>query len=96
MNWWRWWLLFKENEVVVDDDANGIDYTNCLWQWLWRWWWWCPLRLLNDLDNDDGDADDGDDDDGDDDHRDDDYDIRDDSQPQQLFSAFSDSLLFMI
>ena len=46
-------------------------------------------------DDDDSDDDDGDDD-GDDDHRDDDYDIRDDSRPQQLFSAFSDSLLFMI
>ena len=47
-------------------------------------------------DDDDSDDDDGDDDDGDDDHRDDDYDIRDDSRPQQLFSAFSDSHLFMI
>ena len=29
MNWWRWWLSFKENEVVVDDDADDIDYANC-------------------------------------------------------------------
>ena len=69
MNWWRWWLSFKENEVVVDDDADGIDYASCQWRWLWRWWW-CPLRLLNDLDNDDGNADDGDDDDDDDAHLD--------------------------
>ena len=45
--------------------------------------------------DDDSDDDDGDDD-SDDDHCDDDYDIRDDSWPQQLFSAFLDSLLFMI
>ena len=47
--------------------------------------------------DDDGDDDDNDDDDSDDDdHCDDDYDIRDDSRPQQLFLAFSDSLVFMI
>ena len=48
------------------------------------------------FDKNDNNDDNGDDDDGDDDHCDDDYDIRDDSRPQQLFSAFSDSLLFMI
>ena len=34
--------------------------------------------------------------DGDDDGGDDDYDVGDDSLPPQLFSALSDSLLFMI
>ena len=42
------------------------------------------------------DDDDGDDDDGDDDDNDDNYDVRDDSLPQRLFLALSDSLLFMI
>ena len=43
----------------------------------------------------DNNDDDGDDDDGDDDD-DNDFDVGDDSWPPQLFSAFSDSLLFMI
>ena len=34
--------------------------------------------------------------DGDDDDNDNDYDVGDDSRPPQLFSALSDSLLFMI
>ena len=52
----------------------------------------------NDTNDDDGDDDDddGDDDDGDDDDNDDNYDVRDDSWPQRLFLALSDSLLFMI
>ena len=45
--------------------------------------------------NNDND-DDCDDDKSDDDDNDDDYDVGDDSQPPQLFSALSDSVLFMI
>ena len=50
----------------------------------------------DDGDDDDGDDDDGNDDDSNDDDRNDIYDIGDDSRPPQLFSAFLDSLLFMI
>ena len=69
MNWWRWWLLFKENIIIFKGCCwwwcwwNWSCQSPMQWRWLWRRWWWCPLRLLNDLDNDDGDADDGGDDD---------------------------------
>ena len=62
------------------------------------------LSIRHDHGDDDDDSydDDDDDDDGDDDNDDgddddgDDYDIRDYFRPQQLFSAFSESHLFMI
>ena len=56
------------------------------------------LEVAGDDDNNynDDDDDDGDDDDGDDDDNNDGYDARDDPQRLWLFSAFSDSLLFMI
>ena len=50
----------------------------------------------NDSNDDDGDDDDGDEDDGGYEDSVDDYDVGDDSRPPQLFSALSDSLLFMI
>ena len=62
---------------------------------IWRGWR-CYDDDYYDDDDDDADADDdGDDDDGDDNDNDDDYDIGNDSRPPQLFSALSDSLLFM-
>ena len=52
-----------------------------------------PMRTTASYNNDSDD--DSDDDDSDDDN-DDNYDIRDDSRPPHLFSALSESHLFMI